>query len=48
VVIVGDDYWSSPAFLGVRKAFDNFFSFGAVNLALIEDNGGKCRVSKPL
>jgi hypothetical protein len=45
-VLVGDDYWPSATFPGVRRAFNDFF--GVLNLTPIEHSDGKCRVSKPL
>jgi cephalosporin hydroxylase len=43
-ILVGDDYWASGTFQGVRKAFDDFF--GPLGLAPIENVSGKCRVRK--
>jgi Methyltransferase domain len=43
-ILVGDDYWTSGTFPGVRKAFDDFF--GTLELAPIENVSGKCRVRK--
>ncbi len=43
-ILVGDDYYTSGVWPGVRQAFDNFFS--ALNLIPIEHEVGKCRVYK--